>query len=122
MHISVEVYSERVSTGERRHTHTAHVVFVAVDEQGKPKRVPRLIPETDEERERYARAEAHRQQQATAVTARPVAMVLSGGGAKTAAHLGACRAVKEAGFEPAWYRGHVHGGGDRGWARQRSGQ
>ena len=61
MHISVEVYSEQVSTGERRHTHTAHVVFVAVDEQGKPRRVPRLVPETDEERERYARAEAHRQ-------------------------------------------------------------
>lgn len=37
------------------------------------------------------------------MTARPIAMVLSGGGAKTAAHLGACRAVKEAGFEPAWY-------------------
>jgi acyl-CoA hydrolase len=61
MHISVEVYSEQVSTGERRHTHTAHVVFVAVDEQGKPKRVPRLIPENEEERARYARAEAHRQ-------------------------------------------------------------
>ena len=30
-------------------------------------------------------------------------MVLSGGGAKTAAHLGANRAVREAGFEPAWY-------------------
>jgi NTE family protein len=30
-------------------------------------------------------------------------MVLSGGGAKTAAHLGACRALKEAGFEPVWY-------------------
>jgi NTE family protein len=29
--------------------------------------------------------------------------VLSGGGAKTAAHLGACRALKEAGFEPVWY-------------------
>jgi NTE family protein len=37
------------------------------------------------------------------VTARPVAMVLSGGGAKAAAHLGACRAVREAGFEPAWF-------------------
>jgi acyl-CoA hydrolase len=61
MDISVEVYSEMVSTGERRHTHTAHVVFVAVDEQGKPKRVPRLLPETVEERERYARAEAHHQ-------------------------------------------------------------
>ncbi len=29
--------------------------------------------------------------------------MLSGGGAKTAAHLGACRALKEAGFEPTWY-------------------
>ena len=63
MHISVEVYAERVSTGEKKLTHTAHVVFVAIDEQGKPKRVPRLTPETDEERERYARAEAHRLQQ-----------------------------------------------------------
>jgi acyl-CoA hydrolase len=60
MDITVEVYSERVSTGERRHTHTAHVVFVAIDDEGKPKPVPRLIPETDEERARYARAEAHR--------------------------------------------------------------
>jgi acyl-CoA hydrolase len=37
------------------------VVFVAVDSEGKPARVPRLIPETAEEHERYARAEAHRQ-------------------------------------------------------------
>ena len=61
MDITVEVYSERVSSGEKRHTHTAHVVFVAVDDQGKPKRVPRLMPGTKEERERYARAEGHRQ-------------------------------------------------------------
>jgi acyl-CoA hydrolase len=62
MDISVEVYSEMVSSGERRHTHTAHVVFVAVDESGRPRRVPRLAPETREERERYARAEAaHRE-------------------------------------------------------------
>jgi acyl-CoA hydrolase len=62
MEITVEVYSERVSTGERRHTHTAHAVFVAIDEQGKPKRVPRLIPETDEERARFERARIHREQ------------------------------------------------------------
>jgi NTE family protein len=37
------------------------------------------------------------------VTGRPIAVVLSGGGAKTAAHLGACRAAREAGFEPVWY-------------------
>jgi acyl-CoA hydrolase len=60
MDISVEVYAERVSTGERRHTHTAHVVFVAIDEDGKPKRVPRLVPETPEEQARYDRAETHR--------------------------------------------------------------
>jgi acyl-CoA hydrolase len=63
MDITVEVYAEQVSTGERRHTHTAHVVFVAIDEVGKPKRVPRLVAETDEERARYVRAEAHRQRQ-----------------------------------------------------------
>jgi acyl-CoA hydrolase len=60
MDITVEVYAEHVSSGERRHTHTAHVVFVAVDENGKPTRVPRLLPETTEQHERYARAEAHR--------------------------------------------------------------
>jgi acyl-CoA hydrolase len=65
MDITVEVYSERVSSGERRHTHTAHVVFVAVDDEGKPKRVPRLVPETEEERARYARAQAHRKRKPT---------------------------------------------------------
>jgi acyl-CoA hydrolase len=59
MDIAVEVYAERVSSGEKRHTHTAHVVFVALDEDGKPRRVPRLVPETSEERHRYTRAEAH---------------------------------------------------------------
>jgi acyl-CoA hydrolase len=65
MDITVEVYSERVSSGEKRHTHTAHVVFVAVDDEGRPKRVPRLVPETDEERARYARAQAHRKRKPT---------------------------------------------------------
>ena len=64
MDITVEVYAERVSSGERRHTHTAHVVFVALDEEGRPTRVPRLVPETSEERERYARAESqHRRKE-----------------------------------------------------------
>lgn len=63
MDITVEVYSEQVSSGEKRHTHTAHVVFVAIGDDGRPKRVPRLIPNTDEERERHAKAEAHRRQQ-----------------------------------------------------------
>lgn len=60
MDVSVEVYAENVATGERRHTHTARVVFVAIDDTGKPRRVPRLVPETPEERERYERARVAR--------------------------------------------------------------
>lgn len=56
MDITVQVYSEQVSTGARQHTHTAHVVFVAIDLERRPKRVPRLLPETEEERIRYAAA------------------------------------------------------------------
>jgi acyl-CoA hydrolase len=58
MYITVEVYAETVSTGARQHTHTAHVVFVAIDPQRRPVPVPRLAPETDEERRRYAQAQA----------------------------------------------------------------
>lgn len=60
MNVSVEVYAENVASGERRHTHTARVVFVAIDENGKPRRVPRLVPETLEEKERYERARVAR--------------------------------------------------------------
>jgi acyl-CoA hydrolase len=61
MDVSVEVYSEDVLTGVKRHTHSAHVVFVAIDEDGHPKRVPRLIPESDEEQARYEKARLHRE-------------------------------------------------------------
>ena len=56
MEITVNVFSETVSTGERQQTHTAHVVFVAIDADRRPRRVPRLIPETEEERARFERA------------------------------------------------------------------
>ena len=56
MEIRVEVYAETVSTGVRQHTHTAHVVFVAIDRDRRPSRVPRLVPETDAERARYEEA------------------------------------------------------------------
>jgi acyl-CoA hydrolase len=62
MDVSVEVFAENVASGQRRHTHTAHVVFVAIDEHGKPKRVPRLIPETPEEQARFERARSHREE------------------------------------------------------------
>jgi len=56
MDITVNVYSETVSTGESRHTHTAHVVFVAIDRNRRPQRVPRLVPGTADETARYEEA------------------------------------------------------------------
>ena len=61
MDVSVEVYAEHVPTGVRRHTHSAHVVFVAIDEQGRPKTVPRLVAESDEEKARFEKARLHRE-------------------------------------------------------------
>lgn len=63
MDITVEVYSEQVSSGKREQTHSAHVVFVAVDRDRKPKRVPRLVAETPEELARYERARRYREAQ-----------------------------------------------------------
>jgi acyl-CoA hydrolase len=59
MEITVQVFAETVSTGQRRHTHTAHVVFVAIDEHGRPRRVPRLVPKTAAERRAFEEARGH---------------------------------------------------------------
>ena len=61
MDITIEVYAEKPSTGEKNNTHTAHAVFVAIDAEGRPKRVPRLVAGTDEERARLERARLHRE-------------------------------------------------------------
>ena len=65
MDITVEVYAETPSTGERRNTHTAHVVFVSIDGEGRPTRVPRLIPATEDEKARYQAAERYRKEHPT---------------------------------------------------------
>ncbi len=57
MEIGVEVYSENFLTGERKHTTSAFITFVALDEvTQQPKRVPPLIVKTAEERRRFREA------------------------------------------------------------------
>ena len=57
MEIRVEVDSEDLLSGERRHTVTAYLTFVAIDPSTRrPVAVPRLLLETDEERSEHARA------------------------------------------------------------------
>jgi acyl-CoA hydrolase len=45
-----------VLTGERKHTSSAYVTFVAIDLDRKPHPVPPLILETDEDRRRFEEA------------------------------------------------------------------
>jgi len=59
--VGVEVYSENVLTGERKHTTTAYVTFVAIDQHTKkPKIIPPLILKTVEERRRFREAAERR--------------------------------------------------------------
>jgi acyl-CoA hydrolase len=61
MEVGVEVYSENVLTGERKHTTTACVTFVAIDETTRrPKPVRPLIVETLDEERRYVQAGVRR--------------------------------------------------------------
>jgi acyl-CoA hydrolase len=57
MEVGVKVFSENALTGERKHTTTAYVTFVALDEYTRqPKPVPPLIVKTDEEKRRWREA------------------------------------------------------------------
>lgn len=61
MEVGVKVETENVLTGERRHTATAYLLYVAVDAETKqPVRVPRLTTESPEERRRERQAKARR--------------------------------------------------------------
>jgi acyl-CoA hydrolase len=52
MEVRVEVIAEDPIVGTKTHTNTAYLVYVALDNEGRPKSVPRLIAETDLEKKR----------------------------------------------------------------------
>lgn len=56
MEVGVRVQVEDLRTGEVRHTSSAFLTFVALDDQGKPAPIPPVIPETEEEKRRYEQA------------------------------------------------------------------
>ena len=53
MEIGVRIDAENVKTGERRHTATAYLTFVSLDENGKPQSTSNIIPESEDEKRRY---------------------------------------------------------------------
>lgn len=61
MEVGVRVEAENPLTGERRHTATAYLTFVALDDQGNRVAVPPLEPETEAEQRRYRQAGQRRE-------------------------------------------------------------
>ena len=58
METEVQVIAENPITGERTTTNTAYLVYVALDDHGKPQAVPQLIAETEEQTLRMEHAKA----------------------------------------------------------------
>ncbi|MBB3039448.1 acyl-CoA thioesterase [Hoyosella altamirensis] len=60
MEVGIRVETQNIRTGKVRHTNSSYFTMVAVDDFGKPASVPRLEPQTDLERQRYAAAQRRR--------------------------------------------------------------
>ncbi len=60
MEVGVRVSAENPLTGEVRHTNSAYVTIVALDEHGAPVAVPPLVAETPEEQRREREAQVRR--------------------------------------------------------------
>ncbi|MGI8874544.1 MAG: acyl-CoA thioesterase [Egibacteraceae bacterium] len=61
LEVGVRVEAEPWRGGERRHTTSAYLVMVALDDEGKPAAVPPLVAETDAERRRQGQAAIRRE-------------------------------------------------------------
>ncbi len=60
MEVEVEVLAENPWTGERAQATHAFLTFVALDEQGQPRPVPKLVTETAAEKRRFRQAATRR--------------------------------------------------------------
>jgi uncharacterized protein (TIGR00369 family) len=65
LEVGVRVESEDLRTGTRTHTSSAYLVFVALDEEGKPRAVAPVIAETDDQQRRQREAKIRRESRLT---------------------------------------------------------
>jgi acyl-CoA hydrolase len=61
MEVGVKVFAENLLTGEKVHTCSAYLTFVALDVHGKATPVVPVIPETEQEKRWYRQAEDRRE-------------------------------------------------------------
>ena len=60
MEVGVRVEVENLVTGDKQHTASAYLTFVALEQSGSPLAIPPVIPETEDEKRRYEEAEERR--------------------------------------------------------------
>jgi acyl-CoA hydrolase len=60
MEVGVKVWVENLQTGEIKHTSSAYLTFVALDQAGRRVSLPSAVPETAEEQRRYDEAAERR--------------------------------------------------------------
>ena len=53
MEVFIDVFVEENNTGKKVKSNDATYVFVAVDQLGRPIEIPQLVPESEEEKQRY---------------------------------------------------------------------
>jgi acyl-CoA hydrolase len=61
LEVGVRVETENLITGQKLHTCSAYLTFVALDEKGKPAAIQPVIPETETEKRRYREAGERRE-------------------------------------------------------------
>lgn len=61
MEIGVKVYAQNTRLQEVRHICKAYFTFVGIGEDGKPAKIPRIIPETPDEKRRFSEAQIRRE-------------------------------------------------------------
>lgn len=61
MEVGIRIEAENLETGERRHTNSCYFAMVALDNNGKPTPVPRLVCEAPLEKKRYREGQIRRE-------------------------------------------------------------
>lgn len=61
MEVGVFVETEKMMTGQKVHTCSAYLTFVALDGEGRPIAIDPVLPETDQEKRRYRQAGERRE-------------------------------------------------------------
>lgn len=84
LEVGVRVEAENYGTGRRVHTSSAYLVYVAIDQEGKPRPVPPLIAETEEEKRRQREARLRREARLARRAAIEAARGTDEGGGRTA--------------------------------------